>query len=341
MNRSALPSTVRQWKAEAAALADRGDYEDALPLMQRLVEDHLAEFCPRCPCLLYDLALLYVDMLMLDEAEDAARLILRLAKDYDLRKCKGWATEIRQHVNERRSIGWQYGTAVQLNVREPELRGSIGKIGGYEGGMLTQQAGGIFRVLLGKDYVWIPRDELRSATVIVQLSLAPTSIHSWRANGSLMSGAACAQFIVLHSELTVNAMQRKCAAEMRQQYFSIRIILPDGKLLIEGAAGDTVLRQYAETVSATDDGQHPCETDVGENATVLKCKKCKSHVSLQNLTAMRCEKCQKVFYCSVVCQRADRKSHRRSCRRICRAAQRQLGVLGSIHSDAARRAAST
>ena len=245
--------TVRRMADVAMRLADGGYFEDAERRMVKLVRNHL-DVCVECPCLLRTLGLLYVDMLKLDEAERAARMLFDCAGIWDGEVCRDYGRTILTLVDQSRELEWKYGTAVQLNVPDKSLREKVGKIGGFSSGapgLLFQKSGGHFRVVFGDKFTWAPEADLRIATVVVQLSMVVEE-GAWRAHGYRLSGEECAQFPFLLSELNADSVRRELARGTGCEPCVLSIVLPGGEVLPEGHGGDAALKRCAEMVENED-----------------------------------------------------------------------------------------
>ena len=127
-------SEARCLKEEALRLQREGDYERALPLMLQSVASR-ENSCTICLSL-SELADLYLEMLLLQEAETTCRRMLKEAHRMDTANQIRIAHEVLKDISEARTLGFTNGARVQLLglVSTPQLNGQEGIIRGRQKG---------------------------------------------------------------------------------------------------------------------------------------------------------------------------------------------------------------
>ena len=117
----ARDNEARDLKEEALCLQREGDYEGALPLMLQSVA--LRENS-RTICLsLSELADLYLEMLLLEEAETTCHRTLKEARRMDAANQIRIAHAVLKDISEARTLGLTHGARVQLLglMKKPQL----------------------------------------------------------------------------------------------------------------------------------------------------------------------------------------------------------------------------
>ena len=251
--------------------------EEALNLVEILLP-HLRER-PMGYLSLFHLARMYLAMLKLDEAEAAAKEMLRGWNAENILFVRTerarelyygyWDDARRAHAENmlfvskaERARGLYYGSPVQL-MWPKKIRGIVGEIRGLEvrepygfWGSARYEPEVDYRVLVGSDIYYVQRENISMIYVVIQVRLHPVGEESWHIAGVTMSGDAIRDFLVAQSELTAATVRRMIARNVGRPISAIKIVLPGGGCLDDGPDGDAVLRQCAQGASRDSVG-HP------------------------------------------------------------------------------------